>query len=120
MPSFDAETAHANDYEFMDGVEDAVHEIRNANDEDNDEYEVKLLRDNVRKGDWVGQRLAAETGSTRFIYWAAESGAPDPKNTDRLVIGSGDSAVAWIVSTVLGQRLGGSWILECVKAAVDG
>lgn len=114
--AWDAETSHATDYLWMDGVSSATHADQSDNGESSAEYTVKVLRDDVRKGDYRGQRLAAELGSTRFFYWKAGSGASDPKHNDILTV----SSVDWLIRDVQAVRLGTMWALECTKAAVDG
>lgn len=101
MASFDPKTAHANEWEFIDGVEDCTFHRRNPNGDVSEEMPAKLLVMSEGRAGYqaYGQGVQGAIDSPDAFLWLLplplDAGYPDPPQI-------GDAITRLSESTVLG------------------
>ena len=117
--AFDPITAHEDDWQWVDGVQDALHSSLQANGAASATALVKVARESIWQDDAAGQRLAAEAGIVRFVFWKLSDDSPDPKSGDSLRVDQANGVTDWVVRTVEELRLGSLFRVSTTKAAVN-
>lgn len=106
-------TSHENDWQWIDGVEDATLTVRDAGGKTVDSpYACKAKLTGTTEPDYTGAgQFQTVSEDSTCEFWKADSGAPTPNINDKLTVGSVD----WIIIGVDDSRIG-SWPLKIRKA----
>lgn len=105
MPAWNPRTAYANEWQYIEGIEDGVvHQLDADGKETGTSWEVKCLRQTVAESYLAN--LAADNGinpaDTLITIWQKSANDPPPTSPNALTIGS----TRWIIQRVIAQQQG--------------
>ncbi len=98
--TWNAKTAYAGDYQYIDGVEDATLTPKDAAQHGTTSYTVKVLWDDDDPEDLPTGQPGLTQAVSALCLWIAGSGAPTPRVGDLLTV----NAVAFTILTVRSNR----------------
>ena len=91
---WNAETAFAGDWAFIDGVKDATFTPKDAERAGSTTYAVKVLWDDDDTDQMPsGSRPALPSAESALCRWVAGSGAPDPAHGAQITVTSEDFTI---------------------------
>lgn len=101
--TWNVETDYLGEYQYIDGLEDATFTPKDAAQDGDTDYSVKVLRDGEPTVYPTGSPLGRSAVEFALWLWLAGSGGPDPKIGDLLNFNSTNYRVADVLETRFGH-----------------